>query len=192
MTESASELKIRRRRIRHAVLLDPGPMEQELVRRCHAAGIRDVVTFDGSRSLGELMRQIPSDADVLICDGSPVSAACLQDLAAERRPNVVLVVPRLSHQLTGDMLKFELEPVDVPWYSRRIQSVGTDLGRGHGEVVGAVALTGAARETVTRLETPTLGGVCRELLAAGLELHAHAVAADVADRKIDLAIRAAI
>jgi len=174
------DLKLRRRRVRHAIILSSEPSTTKLAARaCADAGIREVVTVVGSRELGEVLDSLPATADVLICEDAAARGGFLSELSTDRRENVVAVVPRLRNQLTEDAVKFELEPVDVPWYSRRVTAVGATLhpSRCHGVALGCVVLGPTNRPSLARMELaqPSVAAVCEAVLAAGGELYTHPV-----------------
>lgn len=68
----------------------------------------------------------------------------LKDFVSDPRPNVLAVQLRLAHTMGAEELKVQMEPVDVPWYTRRVVGLGRDLQPQfcHGESIG-LELVGA-------------------------------------------------
>lgn len=97
-------------------------------------------SFNNAESVRCGMAAMPAPEPFLICDGDVYvrDATFLQELARDSRPNVLGVELRLWRNLDGEDMKFQLEPVDVPWYSRRVIGLGKGLGPHwcHGESIG--------------------------------------------------------
>jgi len=77
----------------------------------------------------------------LLCDGDILvdDDGWLYDLITDPRPNVLAVLLQLSSQLGAEEMKFQLEPVDAPWFSRRVVGLSKKLQprMSHGESIGA-------------------------------------------------------
>jgi choline kinase len=83
-------------------------------------------------TLGE-DRFILLDGDLLICDDEMI-----QDLLSDRRDNVLGASLQLPRGLGEEEMKFQLEPVDVAWYARRVVGLSKKLDprASHGESMG--------------------------------------------------------
>lgn len=79
-------------------------------------------------------RFILCDGDILVGDD-----IWLADLLSDPRPNVLAVLLQLQSQLGDEEMKFQLEPVDAPWFSRRVIGLSKKLEprMSHGESIGA-------------------------------------------------------
>ncbi len=148
-------------------------------------------TFNNAESVRCAMAAMPGPAPFFVCDGDVYVAdgTFLNDLASDSRPNILGVELRLTQNLDAEDMKFQLEPVDVPWYSRRVTGLGKQLGRHwcHGEsigfqVVGDESFTAllASFDALTDAERRTLyyEDVFARLIAQGHEFYTHAVQPD--------------
>ncbi len=186
--ETENYLKSRRERVRHAVVLDGSRSATDATLRALAdAGITRVVlvggavhsdlplAIDSAEDFASAVASFPADADVLVCD--PDCEGAVQwvfDLVSERRSDVVVVHPRLSHQIDRTRARFALEPVDVPWYARRVVGLSRELptGDAHGEAMefGIVS----ARSRSEAADAPDLFSMLSKA-AASSRLYVHAV-----------------
>lgn len=77
----------------------------------------------------------------LLCDGDILAPndAWIRDLVTDPRPNVLAVALQLQGKLGQEEMKVTLEPVDVPWYSRRVVALSKAIQPlfAHGESMGA-------------------------------------------------------
>lgn len=90
------------------------------------------VGMDGLQESGA-RRFLLCDGDVLLQDSQ-----CIYELLRDRRPNVLAMIMQLQHRLGEEEMKLQLEPVDVPWYSRRVVGLSKALVPSwcHGESIG--------------------------------------------------------
>lgn len=144
--------------------------------------------FNNAESVRCAMAAMPQGRAFFVCDGDVYvrDAGFLEELASDPRPNVLGVELRLTHALDEEDMKFQLEPVDVPWYSRRVTGLGKGLGRHwcHGESIGfqvvgeesfdalLAALNALADDERARLYYED---VFARIIAAGHEFYTHAV-----------------
>ena len=150
MEKAKSEMKLRRRRIRSALVTGTRHLDGVLAALA-AAGVRHAVVVGATGETVTGLRishaETPADAieaiepgdEVVVVDADQPADAWLPDLLAEKRANVLVVQPRLAHQIEAGTLRFTLEPVDVPWYSRRVIAVARELlaQHSHGEVLAS-------------------------------------------------------
>ena len=147
--------------------------------------------FNNAESVRCAMAAMPEPNSVLVCDGDVYirDAAFLTDLASDNRPNVLGVELRLARDLDPEDMKFQLEPVDVPWYSRRVTGLGKNLGRYwcHGESIGfqvvgdeSFEALGRAFDALSDEQRRTLyyEDVFARLSEDGHEFYTHAVQPD--------------
>ena len=145
-------------------------------------------TFNNAESVRCGMAAMPAPEPFLICDGDVYvrDATFLRELASDTRPNVLGVELRLWRDLDAEDMKFQLEPVDVPWYSRRVIGLGKGLGRHwcHGESIGfqvvgdeSFEALEAALDALTAQERKDLyyEDVFARLIEDGHEFYTHAV-----------------
>ncbi len=144
--------------------------------------------FNNAESVRCAMEAMEEPQPFLLCDGDVWidDPQFLGDIASDGRPNVLGVELRLHRQLDSEDMKFQLEPVDVPWYSRRVVGLGKELVSRwcHGESIGLQVIGGesfeALREGLAALEdadreTLYYEDVFAHLLADGHEFYTHAV-----------------
>ena len=97
--------------------------------------------YNNAESVRCAMAAMPGPRPFLLCDGDVYvsDGTFLSDLASDPRPNLLGVELRLPRNLDAEDMKFQLEAVDVPWYSRRVVALGKPLGSHfcHGESIGA-------------------------------------------------------
>lgn len=97
-------------------------------------------TFNNAESVRCGMEAIGDATSFLLCDGDVYvkDDRFLHELASDSRANVLGAELRLVKDLDDEDMKFQLEPVDVPWYSRRVVALGKELVRQwcHGESIG--------------------------------------------------------
>lgn len=103
-------------------------------------------TFNNAESVRSAMAAMETPRDFLLCDGDAYvqNDAFLRELVTDSRANVLGVELRLHQHLAGEDMKFQLEPVDVPWYSRRVMALGKGLNSrwSHGESIGFQVVSG--------------------------------------------------
>lgn len=96
--------------------------------------------YNNAESVRCGMAAIGAPTSFLLCDGDVYvrDERFLHELADDPRANVLGVELRLVRDLDAEDMKFQLEPVDVPWYSRRVVALGKGLVRQwcHGESIG--------------------------------------------------------
>lgn len=96
--------------------------------------------FNNAESVRCGMAAIGAPTSFLLCDGDVYvrDGRFLHELASDTRANILGVELRLVRDLDAEDMKFQLEPVDVPWYSRRVVALGKQLVRQwcHGESIG--------------------------------------------------------
>lgn len=145
-------------------------------------------TFNNAESVRVGMAAMDAPQSFFVCDGDVFvrDAQFLNDLASDSRENVLGVELRLTHDLDAEDMKFQLEPVDVPWYSRRVIGLGKELGRHwcHGESIGfqvvgdeSFEAFADALDALTDDERRTLyyEDVFARIIADGHEFYTHAV-----------------
>lgn len=95
---------------------------------------------NNAESLRRAMLEMDRGA-FLLCDGDILvdDDGWLYDLITDPRPNVLAVLLQLKSQLGEEEMKFQLEPVDAPWFSRRVVGLSKKLQphMSHGESIGA-------------------------------------------------------
>lgn len=150
MEQAKNEMKLRRRRIRSALVTGTRYLDAVLATLV-TAGVRHVVVIGAPGSMvsglrisqadtpAEAIAAIEPGEQVVVVDADQPADVWLPNLLAEKRINVLVVQPRLAHQIESGTLRFALEPVDVPWYSRRVIAVSRDLlaRHSHGEVLAS-------------------------------------------------------
>lgn len=96
--------------------------------------------YNNAESVRCAMAAMEEPRPFLLCDGDVYVAdhEFLRDMTVDPRQNVLGVELRLHHTLDQEDMKFQLEPVDVPWYSRRVVGLGKELVSRwcHGESIG--------------------------------------------------------
>lgn len=104
--------------------------------------------FNNAESVRCALDAMQTPRPVLICDGDVWidNPDFLREMTSDGRPNVLGVELRLHNQLADEDMKFQLEPVDVPWYSRRVVGLGKQLVARwcHGESIGVQVVGGEA------------------------------------------------
>jgi len=101
-----------------------------------------------------------SPRSFLLCDGDILvpNDAWIRDLITDSRPNILAVALQLQGKLGEEEMKVTLEPVDVPWYSRKVVALSKGIQplSAHGESIGAQVI---GQETfgplLSRLEAMT-------------------------------------
>jgi choline kinase len=97
--------------------------------------------YNNAESVRCAMAAMPEARSFLLCDGDVYvsDGTFLQELASDPRSNLLGVELRLPRNLDPEDMKFQLEAVDVPWFSRRVIALGKPLGPHfcHGESIGA-------------------------------------------------------
>lgn len=101
-------------------------------------------TFNNAESLRVAMEVMASEGrgarPFLLADGDVLlgDEAFIADLLCDPRPNILAVELRLSHTLGAEEMKVQMEPVDVPWYTRRVVGLSKGLQPQfcHGESIG--------------------------------------------------------
>ena len=97
--------------------------------------------YNNAESVRCAMAAMPDARAFLLVDGDVYVSdpTFIEDLARDPRPNVLGVDLRLPRDLDAEDMKFQLEPVDVAWYSRRVTALGKPLHPRwcHGESIGA-------------------------------------------------------
>jgi hypothetical protein len=102
------------------------------------SGLPEVVTVGarGATAAGQLaaaleaLRSEAGEAPPFLLANADVALAdtrVLSDLLDDPRPNVLAVELRLAHMLGDDDMKVQMEPVDVPWFTRRVVGVSREL-----------------------------------------------------------------
>lgn len=107
-------------------------------------------SFNNAESLRVAMERMTSEArgarPFVLADGDVLlgDEEFLGDLLSDPRPNVLAVELRLAHTLGAEEMKVQMEPVDVPWYTRRVVGLSKELQPQfcHGESIG-VQVVGA-------------------------------------------------
>lgn len=147
--------------------------------------------FNNAESVRCAMAAMPDARSFFVCDGDVFvrDASFLDELASDPRPSVLGVELRLTRDLDAEDMKFQLEPVDVAWYSRRVIGLGKELVRHwcHGESIGfqvvgeeSFEALRVALEGLTDAERQRLyyEDVFARIIAEGHEFYAHAVQPD--------------
>lgn len=97
-------------------------------------------TANNAESLRRAMLEMDSRRFIL-CDGDILVGddAWVAELLTDPRPNVLAVLLQLQSKLGHEEMKFQLEPVDAPWFSRRVIGLSKELEprMSHGESIGA-------------------------------------------------------
>lgn len=82
-----------------------------------------------------------SPRSFLLCDGDILvpNDGWIRDLITDPRPNILAVALQLQGKLGEEEMKVTMEPVDVPWYSRRVVALSKGIRplHAHGESIGA-------------------------------------------------------
>lgn len=108
-------------------------------------------TANNAESLRRAMHAMPTTS-FLLCDGDILvrEDAWLRDMITDPRPNVLAVLLQLQSRMGEEEMKVAVEPVDVPWYSRRVVALSKQINprAAHGESAG-VQVIGA--DTFERL-----------------------------------------
>lgn len=108
-------------------------------------------TANNAESLRRAMHAMPTTS-FLLCDGDILvrDDAWLRELITDPRPNILAVLLQLQSRMGAEEMKVTLEPVDVPWYTRRVVALSKGMAptTAHGESAG-VQVIGA--DTFERL-----------------------------------------
>ena len=108
-------------------------------------------TANNAESLRRAMHAMPVTS-FLLCDGDILvrDDAWLRELITDPRPNVLAVLLQLQSRMGTEEMKVTMEPVDVPWFSRRVVALskGINPRSAHGESAGVQVI---GKDTFARL-----------------------------------------
>jgi len=175
--ESPQRLSLRRRSARDAIVIASSGTSAEraetIARELESLGL-EVQRVTSATEASKAILELGGRPVMLVDGGVDLDADALAELAHDRRPNVVAVELRLSRFIGASDVSFELEPVDVPWYTRRVTSLGrAPSRRAHGVFAGAQVLSGRDARTfaehAARLDS--CAGALAALVAEGAEVY---------------------
>ncbi len=101
-------------------------------------------TFNNAESLRVAMEAMAAEErgarPFLLADGDVLLGqdGFIADLLSDPRPNILAVELQLAHRLGEEEMKVQMEPVDVPWFTRRVVGLSKKLQPQfcHGESIG--------------------------------------------------------